>query len=119
MLIQFWLVVNEGKPTLAITIVSKRELDAFIASAPAIRGSKGLLRGTLAAAQIAGAPVDQCRFRPTQRMRAKQFRIKSDACQPFREKPVARDPKAKHNCSSFDSRVRRSCTLSGDSYDLI
>jgi hypothetical protein len=41
----------------------------------------------LTGSQIAGAPVDQRRVCPTQRMRAKQFRIKSDACHPFREKP--------------------------------
>ena len=29
--------------------------------------------------QIAGASVDQCRLRPTQRMRTEQFRIKSNA----------------------------------------
>jgi len=48
----------------------------------------GVAEHELDGSQIAGSPVDQRRLCPTQRMRAKQFRIKSDACHPFREKPT-------------------------------
>jgi hypothetical protein len=37
--------------------------------------------------KVAGAPIDQRRLRPPEGMRAEKLRIKSDAGDPFRDKP--------------------------------